>query len=70
MNDNKIQIIEEKILVVLASPDFFELNHALQRQKQHGWKVENPPKFNSGKTLWEVAISQPVKETSLTDLEL
>jgi hypothetical protein len=70
MNDNKIQIIEEKILVVLASPDFFGLNRALQKQKQHGWKVESPPKFNSGKTLWEVAISQPVRQSSLTDIEL
>jgi hypothetical protein len=68
MNDNKITIVEEKILLVLASPDFFELNHTLQKQKQNGWKIESPPKFNSGKTLWEVAISQPAKTS--TDIKL
>jgi hypothetical protein len=67
MEENKVKIIEEKILLVLASTDFFELNHTLQQQKQDGWKIESPPKFNSGKNLWEVAISQPVKQSTFTD---
>jgi hypothetical protein len=70
MNESKIKIIEEKILVILASSDFFELNHVLQKHKQNGWKIESPPKFNSGKTLWEVAISQPVKQSTLNGIEL
>jgi hypothetical protein len=68
MIENQITIIEKKILLVLASSDFFELNQTIQKQKQNGWKIESPPKFNSGKTLWEVTISQPVKMT--TDIEL
>lgn len=60
MNENKITVIEKKIFLVLGSPDFFELNRILQKQKQNGWKIESPPKLNSGKNLWEVAISQPV----------
>ncbi|MGD8400454.1 MAG: hypothetical protein PVH64_05880 [Bacillota bacterium] len=68
MNEDKITIVEEKILIILASPDFFALNRALQKQKQNGWKIESPPKFNSAKTLWEVAISQPVKQSTFTDL--
>jgi hypothetical protein len=70
MDANKIKIIEEKVLIILASPDFFELNNLLQKQKQNGWKIESPPKFNSSKTLWEVAISQPVNHSSLAGIEL
>jgi hypothetical protein len=68
MKESQITIVEEKILLILASPDFFELNQTIQKQKQNGWKIESPPKFNSGKTLWEVTISQPAKISA--DIEL
>jgi hypothetical protein len=68
MKESQITIIEEKILLILASPDFFELNQTIQKQKQNGWKIESPPKFNPGKTLWEVTISQPTKISA--DIEL
>lgn len=58
-----IKIVDQKTVLTLHSSNYFELENFVKNLKKDGWNIDLPLKYNSGKNLWEITVSQPYNVT-------